>query len=437
MILPLQLPAPFTIAAPAGTSRLPFVELPKAKVQKPHARVKLREGSRARAAVDCSYGNFSGHIDFNAWQFFHAAAKTEFGMSFTPAEADRAAMLCAAQQDHLLNWNTQNLRIRDQGVFSRVDATRSYLAGRFGVALSSLLMQHWDYPYWDHIPSLWERAARKAQISHSQSVQMAHVIATKIASGRPQNEPDFAFEKVAGNVALMESKGKFVNPGDTNPPVKSDMNEALGQLGAWSGFISPNPGKFLGIGTYLREQTDSAKDPSLILYVDPPAEKQTRFEPVPFPRDWIRRGNFGNWLIGMGLTDAGFALREGRKKPVMAVRLPVLEIGRRQFAVTGHGWRLDSPWSIPSHWPDHPCWPFGFTERIGVHVLGIEITILKLISAALRTEEPGPLLQTEPISVAEIPDWYSGSVAPDGTLFGMLHFDPRTPFDIRPAAFDL
>lgn len=74
---------------------------------------------------------------------------------------------------------------------------------------------------------------------------------------------------------------------------------------------------------------------------------------------------------------------------------------------------------------------------MGVHVLGIEIGVLKLISAALRTEEPGPLLRTEPVPAAELPNWFSGSVAQDGTLFGVLHFDHRAVFDIRPLDFDL
>ncbi len=422
MILPLQLPAPFTIAPPTGASRLPFVELPKAKVQKPRARVKFREGSQAQAAADSSYGNFSGHITFSAWQFFHAAAKTEFAMSFTPAEADQAAMLYAAQHNHLLIWNTQNLRIRDQGVFSRVDATRSYIAGRFGVAASSLLMQHWDYPYWDHIPSLWERAARNAQISHAQSVQMAQVIAAKIASGRPQNEPDFAFEKAVGDVALMESKGKFVNPGDTNPPVKADMNEALGQLGAWSGFISPNPGKSFGIGTYLREQTDSAYDPSLILYVDPPAEKQTRFEPVPFPRDWIRRGNFGNWLMRMGLVEAGLALRDGREKLAAQISLPVVEMSGRKFAFTVHAWNF-APMGR-----GFPFLPFselfldlGFVQTFDLLVTGLEVNVLGMIEKSLRSAEASSLLKAEPVSVSETPGWFSGSIMRDGSLLGLLH----------------
>jgi hypothetical protein len=431
MILALQPPAAITIAPPSGTSQLPFVDLSKAKVLKPYARIKIRN-----ATADCSYGSFAGQLQFNAWQFLHAAAKTEFAQSFTAAEADRSGILFAAQHRDFLIWNTNNLRIRDQGVFSRVDASRTYLAGRLGVAASSLLMQHRDYLYWDHVPSLWERAVNLAHISHAESVRAAQIVASAVASGRPALEPDFAFEKVSGDTALMESKGRFVNPGDTNPPVKGDMKEALGQLNAWSGFITPSPQKMYGIGTYLREQSDTTGDPSLLASVDPRPNNDATFEPVAFPKDWIRRGSFGNWLVGMGLTDAGFALRNGRGKAVTVARLPVVEIGRHQFAIIGKGSQLDSRWGVPLHWRDHPFWPIGFTDRIGVHVLGIETSVLKLISAALRTEEPGALLETEPVHTAEYPNWFSGSVAPDGTLFGLPHFDLRTAFDIRTLEFD-
>ena len=84
MILTLQTPAAITIAPPTGTSQLPFVDLSKATVLKPYARIKIRD-----ATADCSYGSFAGQLQFNAWQFFHAAAKTEFAQSFAAEESTR------------------------------------------------------------------------------------------------------------------------------------------------------------------------------------------------------------------------------------------------------------------------------------------------------------------------------------------------------------
>ena len=44
-------------------------------------------------------------------------------------------------------------------------------------------------------------------------------------------------------------------------------NGSAAELGAWSGMISPTPGKSFAIGTYFRDASDSTGDPSLIAFV--------------------------------------------------------------------------------------------------------------------------------------------------------------------------
>ena len=75
------------------------------------------------------------------------------------------------------------------------------------------------------------------------------------------------------------------------------------------------------------------------------------------------------------------------------------------------------------------------TEEVNKIAKVIEKTAT--VEGDLRHIEPGPLRDAEAISVAEFPDWYSGSVAPDGTLFGVLHSGPRDIFDIKLLDFEL
>ena len=355
------------------------------------------------------------------------AKKTELAGSFSVGEGVYAALLAGAEFRRFFDWLPPNFRVRDQGIFSRIDATRTYLAGRSGVAINCLLMNHWDYVFWDHVPTLYARALRRANISHAESVRRASIIASRYSSGIPAKEPDFAFEKANGEVALMESKGRLVNPGDANPPAKGDLKEALDQLAQWPQLINPMPQKSFAIGTYLRETSDTT-EPSLILYVDPPPRRDTRIEPVDFPSDWIRRGNYGNWLVGMGLEDAGFALREGREKPVEEVTLPVLTVGGSRFAFTIEGFGVSSRARMLDfrdflHWPD-------FIPRNGRFVVnGIEVSVLRSLERALRNGADLSLMEVEPLPVIDLPEVFYGSALPDGSLWAALRWEEFRPFD--------
>src|SRR6516162_8302087 len=111
------------------------------------------------------------------------AKKTELAGSFSVGEGVYAALLAGAEFRRFFDWLPPNFRVRDQGIFSRIDATRTYLAGRSGVAINCLLMNHWDYVFWDHVPTLYARALRRANISHAESVRRASIIASRYSSG--------------------------------------------------------------------------------------------------------------------------------------------------------------------------------------------------------------------------------------------------------------
>jgi hypothetical protein len=70
------------------------------------------------------------------------------------------------------------------------------------------------------------------------------------------------------------------------------------------------------------------------LALDPPGVPEKNVTPVEFPADWIRRGNYGAWLTGMGYAESGSALRRGLEIALPERQLPVVQIGGHRYAVT-------------------------------------------------------------------------------------------------------
>jgi hypothetical protein len=339
-----------------------------------------------------------------------------------------------------------------------VDFSERSLAGRFGEAIAYLTMLKWGYIYWDRIAVLWERAAAHSRMTHPERVRRAQVIAKKISKGRPDLEPDFAFEKASGDVALMESKGSFVHPIKDTLTTKQDLKHALEQLQCWGTMISPTPAKSYAIGTYFRDQSDVTGDPSLIAYVDPPGESDKSALPVRLPEDWIRRGNYGAWLVGMGFAESGNSLRRGDAMELPERLLPTVVLGSRRFVVRVEGVTLKrkrsylSPFMLP--WVD--LWfadddmrfqlPRAVLRQFGVagiRVTGIESDTLRLIEKAVRLPDSQALMlkgDTRGTFVSNeqlIPDaeGISGSVFPDGTLYAQI--DPELLLDAETEAFQL
>jgi hypothetical protein len=290
-------------------------------------------------------------------------------------------------------------------------------------------------------------------MTHPEMVKAAKVIASQVASGRPDREPDFAFEHSNGDVALMEAKGSFVHPINDDPSTKDDLRQALHQLNAWMGMIAPAPKKSYAIGTYFRERSDSTGDESLIAFVDPPGESTATAEPVELPQDWIRRGNYGAWLTGMGFPEAGDALRSNLEYAPSVVSLPVIAIGDRDFAITFHGavikrnakrrYPLIAPWIGP--WLDDPFLEWQILRHSGISgiiVLGIATDTLKSIEMVLRPRTRETLLSLKvsaPTGRAAMPeaisDGFTGSIMPDNTLMGQI--DPELLRDVETQVFYL
>lgn len=450
-------PQPMTIRPPRNLrSELPLVELERAKVTSPRRRVRIRRGSKARAAADCSFGAFTDDLRFDAWSLFHAAKKTELTTTFTQADVNRRALPFSAEYRDFFIWNTNNLRRVDRSVFDLEEFSSSSLAGRFGEAVAYLVMVKRGYAYWDRIATLWERAVSKANISHPEMTRAARVISKATKSARPDKEPDFAFETASKDVALMESKGSFVHPARDAPTVKSDLSKALKQLAAWSRFVTPTPSKSFAIGTYFRDASDSNGDPSLVAIVDPPNVPESGAATVEFQRDWIRRGNYGAWLIGMGLVESGRALREGRAVETGERMLPVVSVAGREFAIVfervilkengrgrrGHSvppwWWLPIEWSLPGPWWQAMLADMG---AHGVEVVGLDSRILRRVGEALGDAASPALLHIQGDDWSGVresfdgPNGFDGSVMPDGSMVGII--TPRQMETIREEAFGL
>ncbi|MGC8494643.1 MAG: hypothetical protein ACP5SH_23210 [Syntrophobacteraceae bacterium] len=439
---------PIVVNPPQGMSQLPMVEIDRSNVLSKRKHIRFRRGSSNRQSAECSFGNFDAeNLEFSAWEFFHAAKKTELASSFTGVQAIRNTYAFAFEHQDTFIWNTNNFRKIDNSNFELEDFASAALAGRVGEAIAYLTMIKWGYVFWDRCQTVWGRAAVNANIIHPESLRSTQFLPSRVAPGRPQNEPDFIFEKGDGSVALMEAKGSFVNPIEDKPSTKEDLRQALKQLAAWSTVITPTPEKSYGIGTYLREENDSGSDPSLIAYVDPPGQDDPNAGAIELPPDLIRRLNYAAWLAGMGLVSASQALGGMKERAAHYVDLPILEVGGRSFAFVNAGWsvpekHLPKPeswmrWAYALHFWDlglHPSQPDWRIWRHIQHsldwvplIIGIERTVLKLIESALRYPTR-PVLKE--FSGFELGRTQSGegsnkwSLMPDGTFIGLL--DSRT-----------
>jgi hypothetical protein len=257
-----------------------------------------------------------------------------------------------------------------------------------------------------------------------------------------QLQPDFVFEKPDQAVALMEAKGSFVTPGNECPDAKAVLKHGLNQLAKWAPRISPSPAKSIAIGSFLREVSDPSSDPSVILHVDPPAEKIPDIIPFKFRPDAIRLGNFGAWLIGMGFRNSGFALVDRRGIDTSGVELPIINLKGFDFALSIQGWHAERhqfaqfPWWPFELW--HVPWRhrFEFLRDVGVngfYAMGLEVHTLRAACAALKNPSSEAMMDLPTIDFsrhndAREQDGFYGSVMPDGSLLGVIssrHFEPK------------
>ncbi|QDU44582.1 hypothetical protein Mal52_30670 [Symmachiella dynata] len=426
---------------PRGSSTVPIVELEKSAVSTPNRRI-VRSPQKwpnddSALATTC-LGHAKTELPIEAWQFYHAAAKTELAGSFDEDAVKMGALGIAFQTASLLRWSGETLRLRRSGIFSRKDSSRTALAGRFGEAATYLFMLQQGYIYWDHIPSLLERAMNDVRISHNEQVQFAQLIKKRFKRKTPEKEPDFAFETGQGVVALAEAKGAFVPPDSSPKMVKQNLAEGLEQVDAWANLISPQPKKLFAVGLYLREEADPYPDSSLLAFVDPETDA-TADETVPFRNDWIRRGNYGAWLIGMGLVGAGMALRSAQTTDTSARHLVVISFGEESFAIVTKS-EMKALGLALIEWNVFLALIRSYPGvNVDVPIMGIDVSILRSVEDIIVDADADfqPDRKSMLRESSEWPAWFSGSILPDGTLFGALHFGRSDKPQLSVAEFRL
>jgi hypothetical protein len=212
--------------------------------------------------------------------------------------------------------------------------------------------------------------------------------------------------------------------------MKGDLAYGLQQLAAWEDFISPRPSKSFVVGTYMREVGDTFGDPSMIAFVDPDATDPPKETAIEFPEDWIRRGNYGAWLCGMGFIDSGDALRNGTEYGGRSTPLLVVAIAGRKYACV----LVDNPFPVEFR---RAYDSKGHLHTAPVHqqyVVGLEVSRLRALEDAVRNSSASlvQLIGDEKVDEQELADgkydeWFSGSIMPDRTLIGIIDFDKAVP----------
>ncbi|SMP61441.1 hypothetical protein SAMN06265222_10797 [Neorhodopirellula lusitana] len=297
--------------------------------------------------------------------------------------------------------------------------------------MALLLMADRGFIYWDHLPSLWTR--KMFPTGHTESVRVPPSVTTTTL---PSREPDFIFEQPStGNIGLAEAKGHIVTAGNS-PDYKSDLAGALGQVLPWTHCLNPSPTENYAISSYYQEA--NATDPTLIAFTDPPPRKEADPEwSVSYTPDDIRRGNYGAWLIGMGLQQTGQALRSRDDVDPSERKLAILDVQGEDFAIAINRFlcpclfthpfsRLttdfDGGWETVRNW---------FQMGVfAVPIFGIAVNVLRSIEEAIAEPKGSALQRSRYVSrranfskvksTELLPGGFAGSIFPDGTLFGFL-----------------
>lgn len=286
-----------------GQSQLPLYELDQANIESKQGKIR-------------PFGQSPAHLGIRAWRLFHAVKKADCARRVPHLFLVLGSMGLLLEHSFLFRWNADNLRLGNGMADFYADFSRTSLSGRIAQGMAYLFMEERGYAFGERFPTFLKRM--KGQPGYDPAWRTRN--AWRNANGKnPRKTPDFLFETRLGETALVESKGSFVVTG-TRPNIKADLQDALRQLDGWDRQIIPHPQKKFAIGTYLREEDDESREPSLIAFVDPednePAEPQ-------YPRDWVRRGNYAAWLEGMGFFDAAHNLSHGRARSDQSnVRLP-------------------------------------------------------------------------------------------------------------------
>ncbi|MCK6484526.1 MAG: hypothetical protein L6R00_10385 [Phycisphaerae bacterium] len=417
-------PATLTVTdLTAARATLPIIELDQAQVERERARIRPLPDAR-------------DHLRITAWNLYHAAKKAELACSFTTDQIDHLARCFANEHHGLFRWNGEELRLTPGVTDMYESAAQASRARLIGEGILLLAMQHEGYAFWDRFDLLVKRALRRQPLHHPESVRRARAIRKRLDAGRDGKRSDFVVENAKRQSALAEAKGGFCSP-FASGAIKSDLREALQQLAATKSLISPQPAKTYAVGTYLREAGDGHDEGSLIAFVDPEGEDDADLT-VEFPPDWVRRGNYAAWLLGMGLVEAADALRNGIGRDGISVSLPVKRVGRHDYAYVVTGVSLNPRHlrhflrDFRHHWPHWQEWFFFGPGRheVELNVVGLRVDVLDSISRALTTVEAVPLLGVEPGFETDTAQ-FGGSVMPDGSMCGTVTADSVRETEFR------
>ncbi len=360
---------------------LPVYELQRAHVKKSKSQIRPFDPARGftRDPLCPNTPTRPTTLSLGAWRLAHAVKKADALRVLSHPLATRLGFLL----EHLptFHWIAGNLRLAQGVTDGYQDFVGAGFAGRIGQGLTLLTMENRGYHLVAHYPS---RPGTRA--------------------------PDFVMQSARdGHKALVESKGSFVAPQESRPPIKGVLNEAIEQLESGPALGAT---KSFAVATFLREFGDTHPEPSLVALVDPDLEADPTHNP---PVDWVVRANYAAALDLMRLHAPAERLRHrvtrGSSERFL---LRVLRTRQGVFAVSFPA--LDSvpngiPWS-----------PLGGWRGGRLVIAGLRVSVLGAISATLSgasetlEEHQGPPTATDPMPASPVP--FEGSILKDGSILG-------------------
>ena len=391
----------------SGTSQLPLYELDLQNVLDRKGKIRPFVNPRGftRDPKCLPLGRTPDSLKFRAWELAHAIKKADCANQVPSHILFVWSFGFLLESVTVFNWSLNDFRLEDGMANFYADFSRTSLAGRVGQGMSFLFMEKQGYPF-------GERFFPPQPLK-------------KVKSPRKSKIPDFRFDDRNGTWSLVESKGSFVSPGK-DPNIKEVLNDALNQLREWK-----YPKSF-AVGTFLREKSDGSHEPSLLAFVDPEDEEI----PPPSPADAVRRGNYADWLYGMGFAEAASDLRLRRIRLEQdSISFRKVRLGREDYVFVILYSRLFpiSEDRLLFDWWELMEWEMrgylGFPRGITFGIMGIKLSTMHQISESLRSDQEEPLMRLEiPRERPEL-EWpvmleneakLDGSLFSDGTFLGEL-----------------
>ena len=204
-----------------GQSQLTVFEVPKSALKK-RARINNVCTSMLADPVNSYLGTNSTTLAVGQLSLLHAAEKVELSRAFTITEAFRRTLCHGVLLEGIFDRAQRPLSLQSGATASRKDSARTAMAAHLGEATTLLVMDSIDFPFWDHLPTLWTR--QRGIIDNSEQENWPTPITR---SALLSQAPDFIVEKwTRGSFTLVESKGHMVTPRALSN-YKQPLNDAL------------------------------------------------------------------------------------------------------------------------------------------------------------------------------------------------------------------